>query len=148
MNLMPRHVAISPGNYGWRARTAVSTILLMSALAVCTLASYSSRVKRDTWIPGGILMNEERFTGIRAILPPRGTVGYLGDTGGRRENAQAYYLTQYFLAPVVVAPDTAHDLVVANFASRSAMAAFAASNGFIVESDFLNGVAVLRKRWP
>lgn len=148
MNLSPRHVAISPGNYEWRARTAISAVLLMSALAVCTLASYSSHVKRDTWLPGGILMNEERFIGIRAILPPRGTVGYLGDTGGRRENVQAYYLTQYFLAPVVVAPDTAHDLVVANFASRSAMAAVAVSRGFTVENDFSNGVALLRKRGP
>ena len=148
MNLAPRHVAISPGKYTWRARMAVSVILLMSALAVCTLASYCWRVKRDTWVPGGILMNEERFIGIRATLPPRGMVGYLSDTGGKRESAQAYYLTQYFLAPVVVAPDTTHDLVVANFASRSAIAALAASNGFTVESDFSNGVALLRRRLP
>jgi hypothetical protein len=93
-------------------------------------------------------MDEERFIGIRAALPTRGMVGYLGDTGGTRENAQAYYLTQYFLAPVVVAPDTAHDLVVANFASSSAIAALAASNGFTVESDFSNGVALLRRRLP
>ena len=84
MNLIPRHVAISPGSYAWRTRTAISVILLMSALAVCTLASYSSRVKQDIWVPGGILMNEERFVGLRATLPLRGTVGYLSDPGGKR----------------------------------------------------------------
>ena len=139
---------IPAGEYTGRARAGIAVILLMSSLAVCTLASYYSRVNRDSRDPDGIVMDEERFTGIRAALPPRGTVGYLSDAGGKSENVRAYYLTQYFLAPVVVAPDTAHELVVANFASRSAIARLAASNGFTVESDFSNGVALLRRRLP
>jgi hypothetical protein len=139
--------------YNGRARAGIAIILLMSALAAGTLAGYYSAVKmaatrdrRDTRESGGIVMDEDRFTGIRAILPPRGTVGYLSDTGGRQENPKAYYLTQYFLAPVVIAPDTAHELVVANFASRSAIAALAASHGLSIERDFSNGVALLRGR--
>src|ERR1700689_5273461 len=143
-----RQIEIRPGKYTWRARAGIAVILLMSALAVCTLASYYSLVNRDTRDPGGIDMDEKRFIGVRAALPPRGTIGYLSDTGGKGENPRTYYLTQYFLAPVVVAPDTAHELVVANFASRSAIAALAAGNGFAVESDFSNGVALLRKRLP
>lgn len=135
--------------YDGRARGGIAIILLMSALAVCTLAAYYSAVirdaRRDTSPPGGIIMDEQRFTGIRAILPPRGTVGYLSDTGGRRENPKAYYLTQYFLAPVVIAPDTAHELVVANFASGSAIRTLAASHGLRGEKDFSNGVALLRR---
>jgi hypothetical protein len=133
--------------YPGRARGGIAIILLMSALAVCTLASYYSVVKRDptgdTRDPGGIVMNENRFAGIRAILPARGTVGYLSDTGGRQENPKAYFLTQYFLAPVVIAPDTAHELVVANFASTSAIAGLAASHGLRIERNFSNGVALL-----
>lgn len=130
--------------YPGRARAGIAIILFMSALAVCTLASYSL-IKRDTPDPGAIVMDEGRFAGLRAILPPRGTVGYLSDTGGRLENPKAYYLTQYYLAPVVIAPDTAHQLVVANFSARSSIAALAASHGLSVERDFLNGVALLRR---
>jgi hypothetical protein len=135
--------------YPGRARAGIAIILLMSALAVGTLAGYYSfvtRDRRDIRESGGIVMDEGRFTGIRAILPPRGTVGYLSDTGGRQENPKAYYLTQYFLAPVVIAPDTAQELVVANFASRSAIATLAASHGLRIEKDFSNGVALLRGR--
>jgi len=141
-------VEISPGSYPWRARAGIAIILLMSALAVCTLASYYSLPKRDDTDPRGIIIDEDRFAGIRAVLPTRGTIGYLSDTGGKRQNPRAYYLTQYFLAPVVVAPDTAHELVVANFASPSAIATLAAANGFRVERDFSNGVALLRRRSP
>ena len=132
----------SPG----RARAGIAIILLMSALAVWTLASYYAVASRNTRAPRGVVMDEGRFAGIRAILPARGTVGYLSDTGGRRENPKAYFLAQYFLAPVVIAPDTAHELVVANFASGAAIAALAASHGLGIEKDFSNGVALLRRR--
>jgi hypothetical protein len=140
--------------YTERALAGIAIILLMCAFAICTMASYYSLVSRKVLDSGPITMDEERFTGIRAILPPRGTVGYLsdsgsvntGDTSGSGQTTRAYYLTEYFLAPVVVAPDTAHDLVVANFASRSAVATLAAANGLTVERDFLNGVALLRRR--
>lgn len=151
MTSIPPQAGISPGAYPrfaypWRARAGIAIILVMSALAFCTLASYYSLLRRDTGDPAGIIMDEDRFTDIRAILPARGTIGYLSNTGGRQENARAYYLTQYFLAPVVVAPDTAHELVVANFASPAAIATLAAANGLIVECDFSNGVALLRRR--
>jgi len=131
--------------YTGRARASIAIVLFMSALAVCTLASYYSFVKQDIRVLGGIVMDEERFTGIRAILPPRGTVGYLSDTGGRQDNPKDYYLTQYFLAPIVIAPDTAHELVIANFVSSSGIAALAASHGLSIEKDFSNGVALLRR---
>jgi hypothetical protein len=131
--------------YAGRARTGVAIILFMSALAVWTLAGYCAVTARDTAAPHEIVMDEGRFAGIRALLPLRGTVGYLSDTGGRRENPKAYFLTQYFLAPVVVAPDTAHELVVANFAASSAISAVAASHGLGIEKDFSNGVALLRR---
>jgi hypothetical protein len=139
----------TPREYSWRAQAGIAIVLLMSAFAVCTLAGYCSLIGRDSGDhPGEIVMDEARFKGLRAMLPPRGTVGYLSDIGGSPLNPKPYYLTQYFLAPVVVAPDTAHQLVVANFASRSAIAALAAAHGLIVERDFSNGVALLRRPRP
>ena len=92
--------------YPGRARAAITIILLMSALAVCTLASLLPGSSDGTLgIRAESSWTKTRFAGMRAILPPRGTVGYLSDTGGRQKTPKAYYLTQYFLAPVVVAPD-------------------------------------------
>ena len=75
-----------------------------------------------------------------------GTVGYLSDIAPEQESVRKYYLTQYFLAPVVVAPDTKRELVVANFESPSAIAALASANGLTVQRDFQNGVALLRRK--
>ena len=129
-----------------RAQLANAVILLMSTFAVCTLAGYFSLVNRDLRVPEAIVMDEARFTGIRALLPARGTIGYLSDTGGIERNPKAYYLTQYYLAPLVVAADPDHDLVIANFASPSAIATLAAANGLTVKHDFPNGVALLGRR--
>jgi len=134
---------------------AVVVILVMSAFAVCTLASFCSQLSRiGARRPGAIAMNEERFAQARAALPPRGTIGYLSDTGGTAgvlaqdldKDPKDYYLTQYYLAPVVVAPGTGHELIIANFASPAAVARFAALNTLTVERDFSNGTALLRRR--
>jgi hypothetical protein len=101
--------------------------------------------------PGGtdaIAMDASRFRGLRESLPRRGVVGYLSDVSGKLESDKAYYLTQYYLAPVVVAPDAAHEIVVANFASRPAMTAAAVGHGLVVERDYSNGVALLCRRSP
>lgn len=135
-----------PDQYSKRAQLAVAVVLLMSVFAVCTLAGYYSLVEREIRASEAIVMDEDRFTGIRALLPARGTIGYLSDTGGIARNPKAYYLTQYYLAPLVVAEDPEHDLVIANFVSPSAIATLAAARGLTVEHDFTNGVALLSRR--
>jgi hypothetical protein len=132
------------GPYPWRAKAGIAVVLLMAALALGSLAGYWS-VLPDAGSPDIITLDERRFTGLRAVLPRRGVIGFLSDIEGQRENRRAYYLTQYFLAPLVVAPDAKHELVVANFASRSAVAGIAAANGLTVVQDFENGVALLRR---
>jgi hypothetical protein len=150
-----------PDEYTKRGEAAIAIVLLMSAFAVCTLGAFYARVEAGQ--TREMVMDDARFAGVRAILPARGTIGYVTDIdteispvtgrdahsdtgGGTARNRRAYYLTQYFLAPVVVAPDTAHELVIANFVSASAIAAFAAARGLRVERDFSNGVALLRRR--
>ncbi len=90
-------------------------------------------------------MDAKRFRSLREELPGRGVVGYLSDTTEGLEGTRVYYLTQYYVAPVVVARDPAHELVIANFASRDAVAAAAASHNLAVVRDFGNGVALLRR---
>jgi hypothetical protein len=128
-----------------RARAGIVIILLMGALALCTFASYAAAVLRGGGNAPGIAMDANRFRGLREALPTRGVVGYLSDNTAGIEGTRAYYLTQYYLAPLVVARDPAHELVVANFASFTAVPAAAAAADLTVTRDFGNGVALLHR---
>jgi len=57
--------------------------------------------------------SDQRFAALRAVLPPRGVVGYVGASGN--VGVRDYYLTQYALVPVVVDHSLNHPLVIANF---------------------------------
>ncbi len=119
-------------------------MLLMGAFALLTFASYAAVVVRGGG-SAGIDMDANRFRSLRGELPARGVVGYLSDTTEGLEGARMYYLTQYYLAPVVVARDAGHELVIANFASSAAIGAAAAARDLAVARDFRNGVALLRR---
>lgn len=131
-----------------RARGGIAIILLMGVFSFLTLASYVAAVLRGRGYSGAIEMDANRFRGLREGLSARGVVGYLSDTTEGMGGTRAYYLTQYYLAPVVVARDPAQELVVANFASPAAVGAAAAAHGLTVARDFRNGVALLRRESP
>jgi hypothetical protein len=117
-------------------------VLLMATLSVGTLAGYRTVLQNtDT---DQITRDEQRFEGLRRALPRRGVIGYASDRGGGQDGVSEYYRTQYFLAPLVVAPDVGRELVVANFSSPPAVAGFAAAHGLSVAQDFGSGVALLR----
>jgi len=131
------------GAYSGRAKAAIAVVLLMATLAVGTLAGYRSAMQKASI--DEITLDEQRFEGLRRALPRRGVMGYASDRGGGREGVRAYYyITQYYLAPLVIAPDDKRQLVVANFSSPLAMVEFAEAHGFSVTQDFGNGVALLR----
>jgi hypothetical protein len=79
--------------------------------------------------------SDRRFALLKATLPQRGVVGYLGESGplaiGR------YYLTQYALAPLVVENSPNHALVIANFPSSPPTAP---PENLRLVKDFGNGV--------
>ncbi len=128
-----------------RARAGVAIILLMGAFALLTFTAYAVVVVRGGGNPARIDMDANRFRNLREALPARGVVGYLSDTTEGLEGTRVYYLTQYYVAPVVVARDAAHELVIANFASPEALGAAVASHDLVVIRDFRNGVALLRR---
>jgi len=131
----------STGGYSLRAQAGIALVLLMVMLAIGTLAGYRAALQQHPSASPG----ERRFEALRAVLPARGTVGYLTDMGPWQQNQEPYYLAQYSLAPVVIAPDPNHELVVANCTSSGAVGEIAAANGFTVERDLGNGVALLRR---
>ena len=123
-----------------RNQLGTAIILLMALFAMGTLSAYRGLLQHNGEIDVAVL-NKKRFDGLRAALPPRGTIGYLSDTNTN----EGYYLAQYFLAPLVIAPDAQRKLVVANFASGTAISRMAAARGLVVVRDFGNGVALLQR---
>jgi len=69
--------------------------------------SPSSEVEKVTLI-------EKKLEGVRAILPERGIIGYISDLAPAGTADEEYFLTQYVLAPLVVADDVYHSFVLAN----------------------------------
>jgi hypothetical protein len=135
----------APSNaYPWRVKAGIVIVLLMAALAMGTLLGYRATSQRTAGERDVVILDEERFKGLRQLVPARGAVGYLSDISDPQDSFRAYSRLQYFLAPVVVDPNPTRELVVANCASPSSMAALAASHGLTVARDLQNGVALLR----
>jgi hypothetical protein len=128
-----------------RAWAGIAIILLMGAFALLTFASYAEVLLRGRDNSTGIEMDANRFRGLREVLPARGVVGYLSDTTEGMAGTRAYCLTQYYLAPLVVAQDPSHDLVIGNFASPAGVARTATAHDLTVARDFGNGVTLLRR---
>jgi hypothetical protein len=123
---------------------AAAVVLSMAVLALGTLLGYRASLDGARPDADHVEAAEQRLAPLRAMLPARGTVGYLSDRDPQTERRR-YFLTQYALAPVVVAPDARRELVVANCASPAALAPLAAANRLTVVRDFQNGVALLRR---
>jgi hypothetical protein len=85
---------------------------------------------------------ERRFDAIRPFLPQRGMVGYLSD---RMDAGEQYYLTQYALAPLLVAWSPEHMVVVGNFFDPRSGPILAHQHGLVVVRDFGQGLLLLRR---
>lgn len=95
------------------------------AFVFCCLLS-TARLVIDAPHPGnssrGIASRSDlRFSALKATLPERGVVGYIGDPG--TPALSDYYLAQYALAPLVVDHSSNHALVIGNFPAAPAMSA-------------------------
>jgi hypothetical protein len=57
--------------------------------------------------------SDQRFATVKAELPSRGVIGYIGESGNT--GTADYYLAQYALAPLVVEHTANHAFVIGNF---------------------------------
>jgi len=60
--------------------------------------------------------SDQRFAALKADLPARGMIGYVGELGDSA--TPDYYLAQYALAPLVLDHSTNHKLVIGNFSGN------------------------------
>ncbi len=86
-------------------------LVLFTILSVATYARLAIGLRTELARVDDVTRYERRFDDIRDHLPARGTVGYHADNNASAE----YYLTQYTLAPIIVAHTPDHPLVVGNY---------------------------------
>ena len=97
------------------------TRLVLLVFVFCSLLS-SARLVFEAPIRGHSTLDDVaqrsdlRFAKLKAALPQRGVIGYVGDGG--ESGVPAYYLAQYALAPLVLDRSPNHSFVVGNFSSN------------------------------
>lgn len=99
---------------------ASRTTIAPLAFVLCCLLS-SVRLLVDTPSPASWRSSaaeipkrsDQRFAALKAILPERGVLGYVGESDPASNGD--YYLTQYALVPLIVDRSTSHTLVIGNF---------------------------------
>jgi hypothetical protein len=140
---------------GTRARVALLLVILYAG------ASTAQWVRRGAEWPAHasqdeISAYERRFAELRAMLPDRGIVGYLGTpapTGASPQEANAaallhfrrYLLAQYTLAPILLNESTEPELVVGNFDPGAVLPPPA---GLRLLRDFGDGLVLFRRSGP
>jgi hypothetical protein len=85
--------------------------------------------------------SDQRFRELKATLPARGVVGYVGEPGPLALGD--YYLAQYALAPLVVEHSPDHPLVIGNFPATSS----ATPADLQLVKDFGGGVLLFQNKF-
>ncbi len=100
------------------SRASIGTV----AFVVCCLLS-SARLVHDAPNPAHLSADDIeqrsdlRFAVVKADLPRRGVIGYIGESGNA--GTADYYLAQYALAPLVIDRSTSHAQVIGSFPTSS-----------------------------
>jgi len=116
-----------------------ATISIVAFLACCLLSS--ARLVIDAPKPGSTpsdvaKRSDQRFARLKAALPERGVVGYIGESG--TPGLPDYYLAQYALAPLVLDHSANHALVIGNFSTVPSKGSL--SRDLHLVKDFGDGV--------
>jgi hypothetical protein len=101
-------------------------VIALTLFVLCCLLS-TARIVFDAPTPARIAASsaeiedrsDRRFAALKATLPRRGVVGYVGKPGTLA--IADYYLAQYALAPLVVDNSPNHALVIGNFPASGAV---------------------------
>lgn len=85
------------------------------------------------------LAYEKRMTVLRPLLPPRGLVGYISDTG-----IEHFFRSQYALAPVILVREPGPRMIVTNYSHDGLRPEQLYGKSYDVIRDFQNGVALVQ----
>jgi hypothetical protein len=126
----------SPGHF-----SSKTTIAVLIFVLGCLVSSARLVVEAPQGhIPDEVARRSDlRFAQIKAALPARGVVGYIGAPA---DSIDCYYLAQYALAPLVVDRSPNHPLIVGNFPSSPSQV----PANLEVLRDFGGGVLLLANK--
>jgi hypothetical protein len=114
--------------------------VLLAGLPLINRTAKTAREGVSDWVE----RYEQRFIALRRELPSGTILGYLSDSPAD-DDARAYFMAQYALAPVVLTRDLqGRPLVLGNFVSGRIDPDLLRSRGLILARDFGNGVVLLR----
>ncbi len=124
---------------------AVALVAAVSLLSIGRLFFQMADLYPSTPTPDGVTDFDQRFAGVKDMLPAKGVIGYMTDPGASATdtNAQAeYYLAQYSLAPILVVNSDQQRYVVGNF-HKVVTAGSLRDRGYKLLRQFGNGIALL-----
>lgn len=136
------------GAVNYATRVKMSALVLIVLTAFCTNLSHTRNnrsLDRHAIGKDDVTIYDKRFEELRKVLPKRGLVGYVHDQTDELKTIQAYYLTQYALAPIMVVHGVEPELVVGNFSYSSAETEKSVPDNLIPIQNFGNGVILFRK---
>jgi hypothetical protein len=126
----------------------LGAILLLAAVSVLSVARLFVQVA-DFYPKAppvdGVTEFDSRFHQLRAMLPPKGMIGYITDpdTPPADTNSQAeFHLAQYALAPVIVVQSSDQHYVIGNF-HKVVTTGSLRDRGFKVVREFGRGIVLL-----
>ena len=131
---------------GRRRRAAIGDGLLIVAilaggLPIVSRAAKTAREGGSDWVA----RYEERFLAVARVLPSGATLGCVSDSPADDE-ARAYFMAQYAMAPVVLTKDLrGRQLVLGNFLSGRIDSDLLRREGLALARDFGNGVVLLTR---
>ena len=124
-----------------RVRAAVALLLSMAMLSGLRFLVGTATLARETHRPDEVTLYQRRFAVLSPMLDRQRVVGYVTD---RPDAAREFFLTQYALAPVIVANHAHADLVIGNFFDPDTGPALAAAHRLALIRDFGEGLALYR----
>lgn len=126
------------------AERAQLPIAVVGLLAICLLSSGVTvlRASRptNTLLPTNGLA--DLLKDMRPLLPARGVVGYVDGGQNTPAELQDYYLTQYVLAPLVVARSSDENVVIGNFSRSKSVP----PDNLVIVRNFGNGIAIFQEK--
>ena len=128
---------------GYATRVKAAIVLLVGLGLVSNFRALSlARRQLGAEVPGRDPMTifAERLRDVASDLPRYGVVGYVSDASN--EFNEELVWTRYYLAPLVVLPDSKHHLIIGNF-HEPAPTKLLAERHLVLTKDYGNGIVLL-----
>jgi len=124
---------------------AVVILAIFAALNAYQVSSTYAREFPDAF---GVARAEARFAPVIARIPANARLGYITDLDrSHKAFASSILAVQYALAPRLLTEASA-EWAVGNFAQPGDFQAAGARAGYILDTDFGNGVVLYRRKGP